>query len=76
MLRVGIDRIKLTLDTIEDKFNILVINFFFLSKVNASDPLMLDFFERRFNFHDDGEFIKHVPQDLKLSIKVLIFGGL
>jgi hypothetical protein len=76
MLRVSIDRIELALDAIKDQLNILIINFLFFTKVNASDPLVLDFLKGRFDFHDDSQFIKHVPQDLKLSIKVLIFGSL
>lgn len=76
MLRVSINWIELAVEAIKNQRNILVINFFFLSEVNASDPLVLYFLEGRLDFHDDGQLVEHVPEDLKFTVEVPVFGGL
>ena len=53
MLRVTVDWFVLAGDTIEDAWRLLIVDFSFLSEVDASDPLVLYFFEWRLDLQDD-----------------------
>ena len=54
VLRIGINRIKLTNNSIKSINDIIFINFFLLSKKGTSHPFVFKFFERRFDFHQDS----------------------
>lgn len=76
MLRICIDGIELAVQAIQYQWYVLVVDFLFLSEVNATYPLMLYFLERGLDFQNDCQFVEMVPQELELSVKVPIFGCL
>lgn len=70
VLWIGINWIELAIEPVKHKRDILVVYFLFFTKVNASDPLVLDFLEWRLDLHDDWQFVEHVPEKLEFSIEV------
>ena len=54
MLRISIDWLVFAQDTVEDTWWLLVVDFSFLSEVDASNPFVLYFLERWFDFEDGG----------------------
>lgn len=70
VLWIGINWIELTIEPVKNKGDILVVYFLFFTKVNASDPLVFDFLEWGLDFHDDWQFVEHVPEKLEFSIEV------
>ena len=54
MLRISVDWLVFAQNPIEDTWWLLVIDLSFLSEVDASNPLMLYFLERRLDFEDGG----------------------
>ena len=76
VLGVTIYRFVFTEDSIEDTWRLFIIDFSFLSEVDASDPLMLYFFEGRLDLENGGQFVEEVPEYLILSIEIVVFGCL
>lgn len=76
MLRIPIDRLVLTENAVNDAGRFFGINLSLLSEVDASYPLVFDLLEWWFDFHDAGEFIYEIPEDLIFPIKIRIFGCL
>jgi len=70
VLWIGINWIELAIEPVKHKRDILVVYFLFFTKVNASDPLVLDFLEWRLDLHYDWQFVEHVPEKLEFSIEV------
>ena len=76
MLGVTIYRFIFTENSIKDTWRLFIIDFSFLSEVDASDPLMLYFFEGRLDLENGGQFVEEVPEYLILSIEIVVFGCL
>ena len=76
VLGVTIYRFIFTENSIKDTWRLFIIDFSFLSEVDASDPLMLYFFEGRFDLENGGKFVEEIPEYLILSIEIVVFGCL